>query len=115
MSAKRKLVYFGVTLKGGVNPDEVKIELEKLSKGLIISILRFKNIGKAYVAGVCNKAVYERVFNARLRRETRTVRNLNKGAVKESYWVELVAAVIPEQFQNKIQSIRLDQGIVLTD
>ncbi len=112
---KKEPVLFDVDIQKHTDPDFVKKELEKLSSNLEINVQRLRNLGMVMINGSTDQETYEKVFNAKLDYQKRTIPNLNKGPYDVWEWVETKPAEVPERLKNHIASIKLSVSLYLTD
>jgi hypothetical protein len=108
-------VRFIVALKKGVDGHGVKPDLEALAADLSVQVHDLQRLRIQLVTGSTTQGTYESVFGAKLAYVTRTIPNLNRGPYKVQEWVEQVPAMVPASLQDRIESIRLDQKMYLTD
>ena len=108
-------VRFMIDMQQGVDAYAVKENLEARASGLSVHILELKNIGMQYVHGSADAATYESLFNAKLAYQTKIIQNLNRGPYAVREWVEICAASVPSDLEDKIKRIYLEPKMYLTD
>ncbi len=97
------LVKFQVTLKSGVDVEDVKKGLEALASDLNLETLDVGSLKNRYLFGATEQATYEKLFKIKLVCVTKQI-----GSVEYNHWHGL-GSKVPESLKDKIDSISLQE------